>query len=274
MPPKNPPIPTHAPPAIAPANLRVPAAGRPPDVDVHVVRPGTRDEMIRGRLVYALPALEPHGDAHGELGFAVRGFVRPGYIVSTDLLTRLSRGSDFATDTCIRKAGIDPTTNHRYLEELAFEIVFTQKPREIAERAEDLSARGVRRVFAIFVKKRKIAEWSPAHNGWRPLPPDGSIEDTCLVAPLPVRALLEAAENENAVARALLVKKNPTLERARQDAWRGGQREGRIEGIVMLCQALGIALTAEGRAMLDRMDGAELKELMEAMARRRSWPLG
>ena len=84
---------------------------------------------------------------------------------STDLLTRLSEGSHFATDTCVRRAGIDPRTGVRHLEELAFEVVHEQSTKDITERAEELSARGVRRVVAIFVKKRKRA------NGPRPPTP-------------------------------------------------------------------------------------------------------
>ena len=56
-------------------------------------------------------------------------------------------------DTSVRRAGIDPSTDARYLEELAFEVVSEQSRRDITERAEDLARRGVRRLIAIFVKQ-------------------------------------------------------------------------------------------------------------------------
>ncbi len=34
--------------------------------------------------------------------------------------------SDFATDVCVRKDGVDPETGGRYLEELSFEVAHTQ----------------------------------------------------------------------------------------------------------------------------------------------------
>jgi len=45
----------------------------------------------------------------------------PSHPVSTELLTRAGPRSDFATDTCVCRSGIDPRTGSRYLEELAFE---------------------------------------------------------------------------------------------------------------------------------------------------------
>src|SRR4051812_13816128 len=94
--------------------LKLPGASTFPPVDEHVVRPETREELVRGERIIAQPALEPHGDRHFELDYVLRAHVRPGYIGSTDLLTRVLHGSDFATDTCIRKQGEDPTTGHRY----------------------------------------------------------------------------------------------------------------------------------------------------------------
>lgn len=64
---------------------------------------------------------------------------------STELLTRVGPKSDFATDLCIRREGIDADTGRRYLEELAFEVVSEQPLRDITDKTEDLLARGVRR---------------------------------------------------------------------------------------------------------------------------------
>src|ERR1700722_2941871 len=163
-----------------------------PPIDEHIVIPETtRDEMIRGRRVVAMPAHPPHTDRQVELGYVIRGNVAPGYVGSSELLTRVGEGSDFATDVCVRKAGDDPRTGTRYLEELAFEVVNEQSARDIREKAEDMTARGVRRVIAIFVKTGKVCQWSPGKAAWEGLDLDGVLDDPCLQRPLRLRALLD-----------------------------------------------------------------------------------
>ena len=193
--------------------LKLPGRMSPelPRVDEHVVKPETREEMVRGERVYAQPALEPHGDGHFRLDYVLGAHVEAGYIGSTDLLTHVLHGCDFASDTCIRREGNDSTTGSRFLEEVAFEIVHTQPFKKVNERAEDWSRRGVRRIFGIFVKKGTVEEWMPQTGSWRALPPGGSISDACLVRPLGIKALLDAAAADNEVARALEVKGNPAI---------------------------------------------------------------
>src|SRR5262249_46513123 len=147
----------------AAAALKLPGRDAPlfPPVDEHVVQPETREEMVRGERIYAQPALEPHGDQHFGLDYVLRGHVRDGYVGSTDLLTHVLPGSDFASDTCIRRAGKDQATGSRFLEEVAFEIVNEQPLKKVNERAEDWSRRGVRRVLGVFVKKGTVEEWMP-----------------------------------------------------------------------------------------------------------------
>ncbi len=202
-----------------------------PAVDEHLVAPEvTRDELIRGRKVVAAPALEPHAEQQVRLDFLIAPHLRPGYIGAADLITRVAEGSDFATDLSIRRAGTDPATGRRYLEELSFEIVNEQSMRDVREKAEDLLARGVRRVFALFVKRDEVAEWSAAEGRFVPLTPDATIEDPCLVRPVPVRALLDGAAAEREVVRALERKGNPEIEaikaRERQAALDEGRRAG------------------------------------------------
>ncbi|WP_438025173.1 hypothetical protein [Sorangium sp. So ce233] len=200
-----------------------------PPVDEHLVKPEvTRDEVIRGRKVVAAPSLEPHAEQQVRLDFLIAPHLQPGYVGAADLITRVAGGSDFATDLSIRKAGTDPATGRRYLEELSFEIVNEQSMRDVREKAEDLVARGVRRVFALFVKRDEVAEWSVAEGRFVPLAPDATIEDSCLVRPVPVRALLDGAAAEREVVRALERKGNPEIEaikaRERQAALDEGQR--------------------------------------------------
>jgi len=91
----------------------------------------TRDEVLRGQTLYAAPSLLEHGDPHFRLDVALGTHLRPGYVGSTDLLTRVADDGDFASDTSVRREGIDPTTGHRYLEELSFEVVNTQRLSEV-----------------------------------------------------------------------------------------------------------------------------------------------
>jgi hypothetical protein len=106
------------------SSLHLPGRADFPRLDDHLVVPEvTRDEVIKGRRVVAMPAAPPHGDQHFRLDYVVAAHVAPGYEGSTDLLTRMGKKSDFATDACIRKTGTDPATGTRYLEEIAFEVV-------------------------------------------------------------------------------------------------------------------------------------------------------
>lgn len=202
-----------------------------PKLDEHLVKPETREEMVRGERVHAMPSLPPHGDQHFRLDYIIGAHLRPGYTGSTDMLTRSSVASDFATDTCVRKTGINPATNERYLEEVAFEVVYQQSWKDITIRAEDLTKRGVRRVFAIFVKKRQVCEWSREQNHWIDVRPDQPLEDPCFASPLTIDALLDAAAADDSVARALLRKKNPVIEKQRKKDRRQSLKKGRTEGI-------------------------------------------
>jgi hypothetical protein len=206
-----------------------------PKLDERLVKSETREEMVRGKRVYAMPSSPPHGDQHFRLDYVIGAHLRPGFIGSTDMLTRSGVKSDFATDTCVRKTGIDPATNDRYLEEVAFEVVCEQSWKDITGRAEDLTKRGVRRIFAIFVKKRQVCEWSGDEARWIEVRPDAPIEDPCFASPMTADALLDAAAADDSVARALLRKKNPVITELRKkdrlQSLRKGLKKGREEGL-------------------------------------------
>lgn len=218
------------------SSLRLPGRASFPRVDDHLVEAEvTRDEIIGGRRVVAMPAHPPHANQQTELDYVLRVRVAPGYRAAADLLTRVDEESDFASDTCVYKDGIDPATGARYLEEIAFEIISEQNEGDVTEKAARMRRRGVRRVFAIRVKKRQVCEWSPESRSWRPLAPGTQIEDPCLVAPLAVDALLDAAAADQAVIEALLAKGDPTLQKlaatARSEGEARGRAEGRAEGV-------------------------------------------
>jgi hypothetical protein len=235
---------------------RLPGRGEFPGLDDHLVEPEiTRDEIIGGQRVVLSPAYEPHATEHSELGYVVRAHVASGYGAATDLLTRHDEESDFATDTCVRKKGVDPETGGRYLEELAFEVVSEQKERHVREKAVRMYRRGVRRIFAIWVKDQRVCEWSPERRAWRRLEPGSWIEDPCLVAPLAVAALLDAAAADNAVAAALVAKGNPALLQreaaARSEGEAEGEAKGEIKGeaeaILKILQARGLEVSEARR---------------------------
>jgi len=89
-------------------SLRLPGRGPFPAVDDHLVEPEvTRDEIINGRRVVALPAEQPHADKHVDLAYVLRAHVAPGYRASVELITRHAVDSDSPpTPASTRKAPI------------------------------------------------------------------------------------------------------------------------------------------------------------------------
>ncbi len=150
--------------------------------------------------------------------------------MATELLTHVLEGSDFAMDVCVRKDGIDPETGSRYLEELGFEVINEQRMRDITEKAEDLTKRGVRRVIGIFLKKGQVCEWSKAEGKFVAMNQDAMFEDPMLVRPIAVRALIDKAFGEDEVARALITKGTASIVSLRQDAEQKGLEKGLDEG--------------------------------------------
>jgi len=255
------------------ASSRLPDPSAFPRLDDELVRPETREEMIHGHLVLALPAMEPHAERHFELDYVARGGVAPGYVGATDLLTHTGGRTQFATDTCIRREGIDPTTGTRYLEELAFEIVNEQSLANITERARDLTTRGVRRIIAIFVKHEEVREWSAELGDWITLDPNDTLEDHTLVAPIPIRALLDRAEADRAVVRGLYAKQDPAILEIKEEGLVQGREQALTEAIVTLCTALAIPLPASRHAHLRSLDATGLAMLLTAIGTQHRWPL-
>jgi hypothetical protein len=131
----------------------------------------------------------------------------------------------------------------------------------------------------------RVLEWSQADDDWRELDDDESITDPCLAQPLPVRALRDAAEADNHVARTLIGKHNPIIADYRAEGEALGLAEGEARGkmlgatqelrrsIATLCRVLDIPLTAERQRQLDAMGHAELLAASADIERHRAWPL-
>src|SRR4051794_4143678 len=221
------------------APMHLPGRGSSPAVDDHLVVPEvTRDEIIGGRRVVSSPAEAPLGDKQVDLETLLRFHVAPGYVVSADLITRFAMDSDFASDTCVRREGTDPATGRRYLEEIAFEVVSTQSERNAAEKAQVMHRSGVRRIFGVWVKgRRKACEWSAESESWSLLEEGSQIEDRCLGAPLPVKALLDAALVRKAAVQALEGQRDPTI----QEVEEAPEAQGVAENIPEKLEARGIS---------------------------------
>jgi hypothetical protein len=208
-------------------------------VDEHLVEPETRSEVIQGARVQASPARAPHADRHFRIDYVLGAHLAPGYVGATDLLTRWSSVDDYATDTSVRREGMDPRTGERRLEELAFEVAYQQRRRELDTRARLLSERGVRRIFAVFVKDGTVEEWMAGVGAWRQLEYSGVIEDHCLSQPLAVRALLDAAAADEAVARALVARQHPVIEEYAEARAAKSYRRGEVDAYLRaLCTIL------------------------------------
>ncbi|MCP4486161.1 MAG: hypothetical protein GY820_02410, partial [Gammaproteobacteria bacterium] len=167
----------------------------------------SRDELIAGRIVRASPASAPHGIRNFDLDCLVGAHLGEGYSGANDLMTRFDEDHDFASDTAVLKDGIDPATGTRYLEDIAFEVVFEQSESKINAKVPRMLRRGVRRVFGVFIKQGEVREWVKKKGqaaGWVILTPEAEIQDKCLAVPLSVAAILDAARRDDAVARALI----------------------------------------------------------------------
>ena len=255
------------------SSRQLPGRGPFPRVDDHLVVPElTRDEIIGGRRVVASPAHPPHALQQTRLDYVIEAHVAPGYRAATDLLTRHDEESDFASDTCVLRQGTDPETGTRYLEEIAFEVVSEQNEGLVTEKASRMHHRGVRRIFAIRVKGQRICEWSPDSRSWQLLEPDARIDDPCLVTPVAVTALLDAAAADRAVVEALAAKGSPALrEREAAAAAQGeakgqaaGMAEGRAAGmaeaVVRFLEARGVAVSETQRQEILRCRDLDLLE--------------
>jgi Uma2 family endonuclease len=229
-----------------------------PDINDRLVEPETPYEICDGEIVHVSPADPPHGKRHSQLCALIEAHTGPEFESAADLLTRTSRSDDIAPDVSVFPAAPDPATGGRQLEHLAFEIVSKGSLRHAGENAAKLARRGVRRVFAIDIKRSRALEWSARTGAWRELDPTGHIADRALEVPLPIAAVIHNARADDAVARALLAKRNPVLVQDRAQGKAEGRAEGRVEGraegraeaVIVLLTARGVAIDRATRARI------------------------
>lgn len=202
-----------------------------PPVDERLVAPETPYEMVDGELVYVPPSDYDHGDRQSKAAGLIDACVRPEFSVVTEVLTRVSRTTDIAPDISVYPRARDPATGRRRVVELAFEIVSTQSLTSAADKARRLSARGVRRVFAIDVERNRAMEWSSGLDAWRLLDIAACIDDPVLAVALAIEPLVKAARMDDAIARALIAKDNPVIAAEKAASHWKGKVEGRVEGL-------------------------------------------
>ncbi len=192
---------------------------------------GAGYEIIDGKVFEVPPSHEPHADRNSKLAALLEAHVTADFNAAVDMLTRTAPLTNFAPDASVYPAARDPETGGRQLEHLAFEVVNTETLGHAATKATLLVERGVRRVFALDVEGQRVLEWSSKKGAWRNLKAGSAIADPCFVVPLPVDALCLAAKADDAVAAALLAKKNPVLVSALQQAETHGLAKGKAEGL-------------------------------------------
>ena len=227
-----------------------------PDLDDHLVTPGTRYEMLDGELIYVPPADDPHAERHSSILVLLQAHIATGFTVACDLLTRISKVDDLAPDASVYPSARDPVTGRRQLMHLAFEVVSTETMSHAGKKAGKLAARGVRRVFAINVERDRALEWSTELGTWSVLDSGASICDPALAVPLPVAALLREARTDDLVVRALDLKRHPAIEQIRSQERTDGLLEGKQLGLLEgkqlgLLEAVCLTLEARGVPVSD-----------------------
>jgi len=235
-----------------------------PAIDDRLVEPETPYEIIDGELVRVSPADPPHGERHLQLCALIEAHTGGAFEAACDLLTRTSLVDDIAPDVSVYPDGPDPVTGRRQLEHLAFQVVSTETLGKASKKAAKLAGRGVRRVFAIDVEHSRVLEWSAAQRKWSPLDSEGQITDPALEVALPIAALIHGAKVDDAMARALVAKRNPVIEEVRAEGMRRGtatgMRRGTAGAVIAVLVSRGVSLDSEQRdRILNETDLARLE---------------
>jgi Uma2 family endonuclease len=207
-----------------------------PEVDERLVMPETRYEVQDGRVLYVSPADEPHGSRHSKLSALLEAYVRDAYDAATDMLTRTSATDDVAPDASVFLRERNPQTGARHVEELAFEVISTERLSHAESKARKLVGRGVRRVFAIDIERQRVLEWSEGLGSWQMLSSAGAIDDPVFAAALPIEVLVVAGKADDAMALGLMAKGNRIIDARVAEGKAEGKAEGRLEGRVSVLQ--------------------------------------
>jgi Uma2 family endonuclease len=226
-----------------------PAGAEPdlPDIDDRLVEPETPYEMLDGELIHVSPSDTPHARRQAQLCALLEAHVGPEFDVASELLTRTSRVDDFAPDVSVYLRARHPVTGKRQLARLVFEVVSTQTLANAGRKAGKLSARGVRRVFAIDLERSRALEWSAVLGTWSVLESSGHIEDPALEVPLPIEMLIQEAKVDDAMARALIARRNRVIDDVRDESVAQGIARGWAQAVLSVLVRREVAVDREAR---------------------------
>ncbi len=185
-----------------------------PAVDDRLIAPESHAQIIDGVVVRTMGANPPHATRHFAVAHVFAGALAPGYEGAVDMLTRTDEDNDLAPDVSVFPSEPDPVTGGRRLEEIAIEVLDTERLSHATVKAEKFITRGVRRVFCVRIADRTVYEWNHAAEGWTPLAPTDEITDRCFTVPIPAGALVDRVLADDVVAQALLASRNKVIERA------------------------------------------------------------
>ncbi len=209
-----------------------PAKGqRLPAVDERLVAPEAHAEIVDGRVYRTMGANPPHATRHFDAAHLFGGVLTEGYSGAVDMLTRADEDSDAAPDVSVFPSAPDPKTGGRQLEEIAFEVLDTERLAHATDKVEKFARRGVRRLFAVKVANRKVYEWDHSHHDWTELDASAEITDRCFRVPLPVAALVDRVLADDTVAKALLASRNRVIERALAEREARGEARGEARAL-------------------------------------------
>lgn len=241
-----------------------------PAVDDRLVAPESHAQVVDGVLIRTMGANPPHATRHFAVAHVFAGALADGYEGAVDMLTRTDEDNDLAPDVSIFPVGIDPATGGRRLEEIAFEVLDSERLSHATGKAEKLVARGVRRVFCVRIADRTVYEWNHDAEGWTSLEPTHEIVDRCLRVPIPAGALVDRVLADDVVAQALLAARNRVLEHALLSRETRGEARGEARGevrgeargeargvgraLLTVLAARGLPLDEAARARIDGCD--------------------
>ena len=242
-----------------------------PAVDDRLVAPEARAEIVDGIVHRTMGSNQPHGTRHFAATHVFAGALADGYEGAVDMLTRADEDTDAAPDISIFPSGTDPSTGGRKLEEIAFEVLDSERLGHATTKVEKFAARGIRRLFAIRVAQRKVYEWDHAHGDWTELDEGASITDRCFRVPIPVAALVDRGLADDTVAKALLAAKNRVIEAALQSRRQEGRQEGELiaarELVLAALEARGEVTEAQRARVASCGDAGQLRAwLLRAVA--------
>ena len=154
------------------------------------------------------------------------------------------------------------------VEEIAFEVLDTERLAHATDKVEKFAKRGVRRLFAVRVASRKVYEWDHAHHDWTELDAGAEITDRCFRVPVPVAALVDRVLADDTIARSLLASRNRVIERALADREARGEARGELRSlagaVLRVLARKGVSVDDEARArVLDCDDRATLEAWLD-----------